>query len=71
MTKISAEESLRRVNEIAAGNGVMKKHDQLSLLREWRKQAGMKTKTPTSVKGLSNAHGAMGLGIQWQSATKN
>lgn len=38
---LQAEESLRRVTEIAAGNGLIKDHERRQILTGWRRDAEM------------------------------
>ena len=49
MRVLKAEESLRRVTEIAAGNGLIKDHEREPIMRAWRREAqmGMAVKAPT------------------------
>jgi len=37
LPQLQAEESFRRVDEIAIGNGVMKKSEQHTVLQNWRR----------------------------------
>ena len=57
-------ESLQHVAEIAVGNGVMKQHDQRSLLREWRKAAGMRPERVTVAPQNRGKLAQIGLGIK-------
>jgi len=45
LPQIQAEESFRRVDEIAIGNGVMKKSEQQAVLQNWRR--AMRTEVVT------------------------
>lgn len=61
MPKIRATEALKHIDELAMGSGMMKKHDQLAMLKELRKEAGMKrAPAPVTVDSLA----AMGLTIK-------
>jgi len=60
---LSAEESLRHVTEIAAGNGLMKAGQRQEILRAWRKDArvgGEQPKRPTSLQEISTS----GIGLR-------
>lgn len=41
MRVLQAEESLRHVTEIAAGNGLIKEHERERIMNQWRQAAQM------------------------------
>lgn len=61
MPRIRAAEALKRIDELSIGSGLLKKHDQHSMLRQLRKEAGVKT-TPQPVTKKTTA--SMGLGLK-------
>ncbi len=72
---IRAEESMRRVTEIAIGSGTMEKSEQREIMDGWREAMGKRTERRTSDK-LTSAQlrimlSGLGVGIgvkEWPSA---
>lgn len=61
MRVLQARESLRRVTEIAAGNGLIKKEEREPIMREWRRAATMdEPAKPTTIGDLVGN----GIGLQ-------
>lgn len=56
---LMAEESLRRVTEIALGNGLVKEHDRQMILSGWRRD----TRMGEGVKGPVTLDTLIGNGI--------
>lgn len=61
MRVLQAEESLRHVTEIAAGNGLIKEHERERIMNQWRQQAQMGS--PRQKTTLDSLLGK-GIGLQ-------
>ena len=62
MRVLQARESLRRVTEIAAGNGLIKEQEREPIMREWRRAAKMDQDNPTTLDTLIGH----GIGIEFR-----
>ena len=61
MRVLQAEESLRRITEIAAGNGLIKDAERRPILAQWRRDAMIdKPREPTTLDTLIGN----GIGLQ-------
>ncbi len=49
---LSAEESLRKVTEVAAGNGLIKKPDRDRIMNAWRRDTRKNTHTKNTLDKL-------------------
>lgn len=73
LPQLQAEESFRRVDEIAIGNGVMKKGEQHTVLQNWRRAMKpepvaprRKQKKKLTREQQKSQIESMGIKVEWQ-----